>query len=183
MITRIHSARRLGLTSAWALALGAMLSPACGGSPSQPSASPPTAVAPPPTSPATGGAQPPSPAPAAATRIAFSFKLDPLLGGGTYGGEVWVSPVTYTGAVGQSAVVVRAGAVDANGSETSISPDWIASDPAMVTVSPTRGDQVTLTVLGPGDSTVVVMAGDLSRQLRIRATERSGGGVQLEIAQ
>ena len=72
--------------------------------------------------------------PAAANDIRFSFKLDPRLAGGTYGGERWISGPAYTGIGGQKTVEVRAKVVDATGKPLNVNPKWVPDDPAMVSV-------------------------------------------------
>ena len=73
----------------------------------------------------------PAGVPASMQSIQVSFKLDPRLAGGTYGGEHWVSPPTY-GPIVQAGntylVEARADMLDAKGQPTSISPEWIAAD-------------------------------------------------------
>jgi FKBP-type peptidyl-prolyl cis-trans isomerase FklB len=71
--------------------------------------------------------------------IKMSFKLDPRLTRGRYMGDRWVSPPTYTGVRQEGkeyAVEARAEGLDAKGRPMRISPEWIPSDPGMVTVSP-----------------------------------------------
>jgi hypothetical protein len=120
--------------------------------------------------------------PAAVSDIRFVFKLDPRLAGGTYGGERWVSPHTYTGIVGQNTVEVRARVVDAAGRPTNISPEWIPDNPAMVSVSPGDGERVKITVQGAGESRLKVTANGASRELVIRA-KSTNGTLQVEISQ
>lgn len=114
--------------------------------------------------------------------VALSFKLDPRLSGPTYGGERWVSPPTYTGARGQDAVDVRAEGVEPGGRPRPVAPDWIASDPELVTVSPEHGARVTIQVKGPGESRVTVACAGLSKELVVRA-RGAGGTMQVEIEQ
>src|SRR5512139_3775537 len=78
--------------------------------------------------------------------LAISFKLDPRLAGGTYGGERWVSATTYTGAAAQDTVDARVEGTDARGRPVKISPRWTPSDPEMVIVSPEEGSSVRITV-------------------------------------
>lgn len=108
--------------------------------------------------------------PASASDIKFSFKLDPRLAGGTYGGERWVSRPTYTGIGGQNIVEVRAKVFDAAGRPTNVSPKWIPENPAMLSVTPSDGTQVKITVQGAGESKVEVVAPGFSRELSIKAT-------------
>jgi len=120
--------------------------------------------------------------PAAASDIRFAFKLDPRLSGGTYGGERWVSPPTYTGISAQNTVEVRAKVVDAAGMPMNISPEWIPDNPAMVSVSPGDGTRVTITVQGAGESRLKVTANGASRELVIKAKSENDA-LQMEISQ
>lgn len=102
------------------------------------------------------------------------FKLDPRLTQGLYMGERWVSPPTYS-RVGESMpVVVDASAkgVDGRGKAVRFQPEWRAEDPGMVTVTPTQGNDVKISVLRPGTSHVVVSSQGVSRQLAINAKTR-----------
>jgi hypothetical protein len=85
-----------------------------------------------------------------------------------------VSPSTYSGASAQRVVEARASAVTASGAPAKASVEWKVSDPEMVTVSPTRGDQVKITVKRVGESTVTVKSGAASRKLTITAAEPKG---------
>lgn len=146
---------------------------ACGAAPPPPPEPPP--LEPPPL-------EPPAAAAPASSDIVLSFKLDPRLHGPTYGGEVWVSPHTYMGASGQDTVEVRAEGVEANGSRRILTPDWIPSDPAMVTVSPERGPRVTILVKRAGESKLTVASPGLSKDLLVRARD-AGGAIHVEIVQ
>lgn len=126
---------------------------------------------------ATPAAEPP-----AASDIKFSFKLDPRLAGGTYGGERWVARPTYTGIGGQSIVEVRARVFDAVGRPTNVSPTWIPDDPAMVSVTPGDGMQVKITVQGAGESKLRVAAPGFFRELSIKATV-TNDVMQVQISQ
>jgi hypothetical protein len=120
--------------------------------------------------------------PEAASDIKFSFKLDPRLAGGTYGGERWVSRPTYTGIGGQNIVEVRAKVLDAAGRPTKLSPKWIPDNPAMVSVVPGDGMQVKITVQGAGESKLKVAASGFSRELSIKAT-LTNDVLQVQISQ
>lgn len=113
-------------------------------------------------------------APPAAAKILVAFKLDPRLLGPTYGGERWVSPPTYSGAAAQDTVEARASAVDTGGKVVKVSPEWTASDPEMVTVSPPRGEQVKISVKRAGESSVTVRSGGASRKLVVKAVQTKG---------
>lgn len=159
-------------------AVGVVALLACGGSPDS------TVVEPPPPD----ASQPPPPPdvpqpPTGTATIAVAFMLDPRLQGGTYGGEVWVSPATYQGIVGQNVVETQAHGIDGTGALTDAIPEWIASDPGMVSVSPARGTRVTITVTRTGESTLTVSAGAMSKDLLVRATSQGGVVERVSIAQ
>ena len=118
----------------------------------------------------------------ALTDIQVSFKLDPRLSGPTYGGERWISPPTYTGAADQDTVEVRAQGLDAKGNLIRISPEWTPADPEMVTVSPSQGDAVTITVKRAGESKLKVSSQGVSKELQINA-KPAGNALQVEIVQ
>jgi FKBP-type peptidyl-prolyl cis-trans isomerase len=113
--------------------------------------------------------------------ITFSFKMDPRLSGGSYGGERWISPPTYTGASGQDVIEARASGVGAQGQAIPISPKWIASDPAMVTISPYQGEQVKITVKGVGESKVQVTADGVTKELLIKGENLPSKAIQVQI--
>jgi hypothetical protein len=127
-----------------------------------------------------------SPPAGALAGIEVAFKLDPrLMGGGMYArrrGE-WIVPRTYQGLAGQETVEARAHGLDAGGGQmAAIEPSWIPEDPDMVTVSPSQGHQVSITVRGAGQSSLKVAYGDLSRTLSIKAEYR-GDVIQAVISQ
>ena len=113
--------------------------------------------------------------------INFSFKLDPRLSGGSYGGERWISPPTFTGASGQDVIEARASGIGAKGQPIPISPKWIASDPEMVTISPDQGEQVKVTVKRVGESKVQVTAADVTKELLIKAEYLPSKAIQVQI--
>jgi FKBP-type peptidyl-prolyl cis-trans isomerase len=114
--------------------------------------------------------------------IQISFKLDSRLTDSTYGGERWVAPRTYVGVSGQSVVDVRAAGTDANGNPVTVAPEWSASNPEMISVSPARGDRVRITINRTGEGTVRAVAQGVAKELSIKATSRNDI-VQIEITQ
>jgi hypothetical protein len=143
------------------------------------------------------GASPPKPAPASSSltaqyglRLNVSFKLDPRLRGGTYGGERWVSPPTFSSVVqeGKEATVdAIVKGLDGRGAPVRIDPNWTATDPSMVIVapvSPGQNDHVQITVKHAGETTLTIVALGISKELRIKATsDASSGGLQVTITQ
>jgi hypothetical protein len=122
---------------------------------------------------------------AAITDIEVSFKLDPRLTRSLYMGDRWVSPPTYSGVQPGTAFTVEARAQGrGRGEPIAIAPQWMPSDPEMVTVSPGRGGQVTITVQRSGESTLAVVAHGMTRDLRIKATTvHEGQALQVQISQ
>ncbi len=101
--------------------------------------------------------------------IQLSFKRDPRVVDPYRGIGPWVSGPNYGGATAQDTVEVRAEGVDAAGKPTKISPQWIPSDPEMVTVSPSQGDDVQIKVHRAGESKLKISDQGLSKELEIRA--------------
>jgi hypothetical protein len=112
--------------------------------------------------------------PEQAGTIQLSFKLDPRLSGATYGGERWVSPPTYQGSAGQSTVEAKGSLMDAGGRPTKATIDWKPSDPEMVSVSPARGERVTITVKRVGESSLTLTSGAVSRKVSVKAMDMNG---------
>ena len=106
---------------------------------------------------------------ASVTGIQLSFKRDPRMVDSFRGIGPWVTGSNYTGATAQDTVEVRAEAVDAAGKPTKISPEWSASDSEMVTVSPSQGDNVKITVHKAGESKLKITYQGLSKELVVRA--------------
>jgi FKBP-type peptidyl-prolyl cis-trans isomerase FklB len=119
---------------------------------------------------------------ASLTGITVSFKLDPRTIDPTHGGMQWVSPRTYSGANAQDTVEARAQGVDAKGGLSAVSARWIASDPTMVNVSPSQGNEVRLVVRRAGQSTVKVVSGRVSQVLAVQSSHR-GKFIQVAITQ
>lgn len=122
--------------------------------------------------------------PAGLTGIAILFKLDSRMSGPTYGGERWVSPPTFSFAQGgkQLTIEAKAQGVDAKGRPLDISPTWIPADPEMVTVTPGPRNEVRITVLSPGQSSLKVVAPGFTKELSIKA-KHQGNAMQVEISQ
>jgi FKBP-type peptidyl-prolyl cis-trans isomerase FklB len=114
------------------------------------------------------GAAPPA-AKGAITGMQLTFKrdlrdVDPFRGIG-----LWSTAPVYTGAAAQDTVEIRAEGVDAGGKPARISPEWIASDAEMVTISPSQGDDVSITVHKAGESKVTITYQGISKELVITA--------------
>ena len=116
------------------------------------------------------------------TGITVSFKLDPRITSGMYMGERWV-PTSSGVHEGYFTAEARVQGRDAKGQSVNISPEWIPEDPAMVTVSPDQGKQVTITVKRAGQSTLRVTSEGVSKGLVIKATYPNNTHIQAEISQ
>ncbi|HYX93329.1 MAG TPA: FKBP-type peptidyl-prolyl cis-trans isomerase [Myxococcaceae bacterium] len=108
------------------------------------------------------------------------FKVDPRVADPTHSGTRWLSQDAYFGANAQDTVEARAQGLDAKGHLFAISPDWIASDPEMVTVSPSRGEYVRIVVKHPGESNLRIVAGEISSEWVVQA-KYLGSFIQLAI--
>ena len=122
-----------------------------------------------------------SSAEASLTGLVVSFKLDPRLSGGSYGGERWVSPPTYTGASGQDTVEARVEGTDVKGRSVNIIAEWIPENSEMVTVSPGQGKQVKITVHRVGESKLKVTADGVTKELLIKAEYLPSNAIQVQI--
>lgn len=118
----------------------------------------------------------------AVTSIKVSFKLDPRLSGGSYGGERWVSSPLYTGASGQDVVSARGVATSAKGQALALSPDWVSTDTSVAAVSPVHGNVVEIKVLRAGHSKLTVTAGGVAKEILVSVTMQ-GKVLQLQISQ
>jgi FKBP-type peptidyl-prolyl cis-trans isomerase FklB len=115
---------------------------------------------------------------AAVSDIRISYKLDRRLNSGVYGGDHWVSQPTFSA---QDAVEARALGIDTKGNPIYINPTWIASDPDMVAVSPSQGDEVKITVKRAGQSSVQVTSPGIATELAIKA-ESQNNVIRFEIS-
>ena len=106
--------------------------------------------------------------------IKVSFKLDPHLTRGANMGDRWVSPPSFTTtrqSGKQVTVDARAVGLDYRGRllDRRLEPEWLAADPARVSVSPTPGNRVTITMQSPGESILSVTHGEVSEILTLQA--------------
>ena len=113
------------------------------------------------------------------------FKLDPRITRGMYMGDRWVSPPTYAPGPQKGeeyTLEARVQGLNSWGNTIRLESEWSPADPEMVSVSPRRGAEVTLTVRQAGQSAVKVVARGIVRELSIKATD-GDYGLQVEIAQ
>ena len=101
--------------------------------------------------------------------IQLSYKRDPRVVDPYRGIKPWAAGPNFGGATAQDMVEVRAEGLDATGKPVKIDPEWIASDPEMVTVSPSQGDDVKVTVRKAGESKLTIKYQGASKELEIRA--------------
>jgi FKBP-type peptidyl-prolyl cis-trans isomerase FklB len=106
---------------------------------------------------------------ATVTDIRLSFKRDPRAVDPFRGIGPWVTGSNYGGATAQDTVEARVEGVDAARKSVKISPQWISSDPEMVTVSPSQGDDVQITVRRAGESKLKITYQGISKELVLRA--------------
>jgi FKBP-type peptidyl-prolyl cis-trans isomerase FklB len=119
---------------------------------------------------------------AAVTDIQLSFKRDPRVVDPYRGIGPWVSGPNYAGATAQDTVETVARAVDAKGQPLNATLEWTPSDPEMVTVSPSQGAHVRVTVHKVGQSQLKIRAQGFSKDLVVKATS-AGKFLVFEITQ
>lgn len=115
------------------------------------------------------------PPPTARESISVSYRLDPRLAGGTYGGERWIKGPSYT----SSAQPGPAAVIEAKAAATK----WTASDPSMVTVAPVSPGRVRITVRKPGESRLTLSDEHAMTELVVRGRSVGNSALQVEIAQ
>jgi FKBP-type peptidyl-prolyl cis-trans isomerase FklB len=111
--------------------------------------------------------------------ILISYKQDPRLASGVYGGERWVAPPTYMTTL--QTIDAKAEILDAAGNSTPLKAEWIAEDPEMVAVSTLDAGQVKITVKHAGQSSLKVAAQGRSRTLVVKASSLANNSTQVEI--
>jgi len=115
--------------------------------------------------------------------INISVKRDPRISKGLYMGDRWLElPYTQVGQGKQVTVEARAEGLADEGKPVRIAPQWIPADPEMITVTPSQGKEVTITVLRPGESSIEVSSQGVSRQLGVKA-DYTGETLQVRISQ
>jgi hypothetical protein len=117
--------------------------------------------------------------------IKVSFMLDPRLTRGMYMGERWVSPPTFTSTLQEGseiAVDARAQGLDAAGRSLLVNPEWITTDPDLVTVKPGKKGSAKIIVKKAGQTSLKVVSQGVTKELSIKAIDK-GNSLQVEIAQ
>ena len=116
-------------------------------------------------------------------KMVVSFKLDPSLMGGSYAQPGWITPQIYQGVRGQNTVEAKVECLDPEGKRIKgIKAEWIPEDPKMVTVSAGMGTSMKILIHGPGQSTLKVVGGDITKTLSIKATSENDI-LRIEISQ
>jgi hypothetical protein len=108
--------------------------------------------------------------------LLVSFKMDPRLATGTYGGLTrWVSPRVFTcvGAGDSCTIDAKVEARDASGSPIAITATWTSHDPAIARVTPSEGREVQIVVRQVGETRVRVTSEGMSKELAVKATYRN----------
>lgn len=123
------------------------------------------------------------PAAMASPAIRIAFRLDPRLTKGLYMGDRWVSPpYSRVGEGMQVTIEARAEGLDQEGRALHAGLKWKPTDPEMVTVTPSEGKTVTITVLRAGESKLRVSFERGSRELLVKGVEK-GQALQVEISE
>lgn len=104
--------------------------------------------------------------------IKVAYLLDPRITQGAYMGERWLSRPAYS-IRASSKISVKTIGLDAMGRAVKIDPTW-TGDPDMVSITPSQGPKVTITVLKPGRSDVVVTSGNVSKKLSVMGAQEDG---------
>jgi FKBP-type peptidyl-prolyl cis-trans isomerase FklB len=112
--------------------------------------------------------------------LQLSFKRDPRMIDPFRGVAPWVSGSNYVGAYAQDMVEARVEGLDAAGKTFIISAQWKSSDPEMVTVAPSQGDDVQIVVHREGKSKLTVSYQGISQELLVTA-KASGKFIQFQI--
>lgn len=103
--------------------------------------------------------------------IQLSFKrdlreVDPFRGIG-----LWSTAPSYTGAAAQDTVEIKAAGKTPSGKLAKISPQWTSSDPEMVTITPSQGDDVNVSVHKEGECRLTIAYQGLTKELVVGATK------------
>jgi hypothetical protein len=123
---------------------------------------------------------------AAVASIQIAYRLDPWLISGNYGQGFWASPAVLgptTQGTSTFAIEIRAEGLDAQGNGLNIDPDWIPTDPGMLTLSPGQGSKVKLTIQRAGQCNVRVRSNEVFKDLSIKAEYLRDNVIQVEITQ
>jgi hypothetical protein len=110
-------------------------------------------------------------------RLAVSFKMDPRLATGTYGGDRWVAPSRYARVGDEKGCVVEA-RVQGLGASGRPSPirdvSWTSANPEIAGITPGDGTHATISVVRDGETTIRVTSQGLAKILTIKAVQLNG---------
>jgi FKBP-type peptidyl-prolyl cis-trans isomerase FklB len=109
----------------------------------------------------------------------ITYKMDPRLASGVYGGERWVSPPTYTTTL--QTVEARIEGITRPGNSVPVKAEWTAEDPEMLSIAPAENGQVKITVRRNGQSRLTVIAEGVSKTLVIKASPENNS-TKIEIS-
>ena len=115
-------------------------------------------------------------------RITIAFHIDSAIGSAAQGADNWF-PLISGAHDGEFTVLARAEGRDAAGRVVDINPDWVATDPLSVAVSPGTGRAVRITVRRAGASNLTVTAAGLSKDLAISAAPDQLHALKVDILQ
>jgi hypothetical protein len=107
--------------------------------------------------------------------INVAFKLDQRITRALYMGDRWLPPpFTQRGDEKQVIVEAWAEAVNASGQRLNEAVEWIPADPTIATVASGQDNQVAITVLRPGQTSLRLVAGAISTELMLTAAHNKG---------
>lgn len=125
---------------------------------------------------------PPVRSPGPLARINIAFHTDNATGSAARVSDNWFPQISGAHD-GEFTVLARAEGRDTDGRVVNINPDWVATDPSSVTVSPGTGQAVRITVRRAGASNLTVTAAGLSKDLAISAAPDQLHALRVDILQ
>lgn len=128
--------------------------------------------------------QSPTPArsPGPLARINIAFHIDNATGSTAQMTDNWFPQISGA-RDGEFTVLARAEGRDADGRVVNINPDWVATDPLSVAISPGTGQAVRITVRRAGASNLTVTAAGVSKDLAISAAPDQLHKLKVDILQ
>jgi hypothetical protein len=117
--------------------------------------------------PAILGMEKPAAIPPAAIQV--SFKVREITSQSTYMGELFVPNITTVDVGQEVSVEAKAVGLDAQNKQVDINPTWKAGNPSMIAIAPDQGARVKLTILKPGQSSISVTVGEISKKLSVKS--------------
>ncbi len=121
-------------------------------------------------------------APGPLAGINIAFHIDNATGSATPGTDNWFPQISGAHD-GEFTVLARAEGRDADGRVVNINPDWVATDPLSVAISPGTGQAVRITVRRAGASNLTVTAAGVSKDLAISAAPDQLHKLKVDILQ